>query len=113
MVVYNNEEGKLKNYNPELMQFLLNKSPNDIDEYLTKNQIDINFDGLYFKYETQPNQSINYLAIVINNNRQEMKDIIKVLLKFGADPRKNFKDSERNALDIWNINHSNQPFPSI
>jgi|SaaInlStandDraft_1057018.scaffolds.fasta_scaffold584403_2 hypothetical protein len=44
-----------------------------------------------------------------------MRDIIKILLKHHVNPyiKIGVEDTKRTAIDIWNINHFNEDFPTL
>ena len=110
------EKGKLINHdNNNLVNYLINESTDDIENYISSNDINLNRTDMYFKYETQPDLYTNYLTMVINNNRKCMRDIIKILLKHNVNPdiKIGVEDTKRTAKDIWNINHFNEDFPTL
>jgi|SaaInlStandDraft_1057018.scaffolds.fasta_scaffold584403_1 hypothetical protein len=57
------ENGKLINHdNNDLVDYLLNESTDEIENYISSNDINLNRTDMYFKYETQPDLYTNYLT---------------------------------------------------
>ena len=106
-------DAKLNNYDTiEFIQHIINREPIEIDNYLNSNNINLNRTDMYFEYNDKSIKYTNYLTIVINNNRECMIDIIKILLKHKINPNNKITDSEKNAFNIWKINNK-IPFPKI